>query len=371
MKIVYDATPLLMRSAGVKNYHHALLENLLRLAPAEDVEIELFPYLDGLAPNENESSNYPPSATKFRLAGILASNYLGYPYAASAVKGASLFHISQNLLRPPGGPRLTSMVHDTTPLNLPSCHTPSNIRYFERFVRDVLPRLDGIITPTETVKHELVNELSVPAEKVRSIPHGVDPDFYEVSQAQFQVAQETYGLPANYVLFIGSMEPRKNLERLAQAYDLLPGKMQAEYPLVIAGTSGWKNEKIRARLGKNKNVRMIGYVKRELLPAVYASSSAFVFPSLYEGFGMPVVEAMASGAPVICSSAGALPEVVGNGAMLVDPRDVDGWAQAMMKVLSDPHRATVMGDTGRSRARSYSWSRCAAETLEYLRGVAG
>jgi len=370
VKIVYDATPLLMRSAGVKNYHHSLIEKLLDLVGPAGVSLDLFPYLDGLAPNDNERSNYPFPTTALRLAGILGCNYAGYPYAAAAVKDASLFHMTQHLWRPPSGVRLTSMVHDPTPITLPKCHTASNIRYFERFVRDVLPRLDGIITPSETVREELMNELSVDGEKIRAIPHGVDPDFYEVSQAQFQVARETYGLPPHFVLFVGSMEPRKNLERLAQAFDMLPAKMQSEYPLVIAGTSGWKNDQIRARLGKNKNVHLIGYVRRELLPAVYASCAAFVFPSLYEGFGLPVVEAMAAGAPVICSNVSALPEVAGGGAMLVDPQDVDGWTTAMVKVLSDPHRAKVMADAGRQRSRSFSWNRTATETLEFFASVA-
>jgi len=370
VKIVYDATPLLMRSAGVKNYHHSLLEKLLDLARSAGVAVDLFPYLDDLAPNHNERSNYPFPATALRLASILACNYVGYPYASSAVRGASLFHVTQHLLRPPVGVRLTSMIHDPTPITLPKCHTASNIRYFERFVRDVLPNLDGIITPSETVRQELINELSVDERIIRAIPHGVDPDFYDVSQAQFQVARETYGLPAQFILFVGSMEPRKNLERLAQAFDLLPAKMQSEYPLVIAGTTGWKNEQIRARLAKNKNVRQIGYVRRELLPAVYASCAAFVFPSLYEGFGLPVAEAMAAGAPVICSKVSALPEVAGGGAMLVEPEDVDGWATAMMKVLSDPHRAKVMADAGRQRARSFTWTRTATETLEFFASVA-
>jgi len=370
MKVVYDAAPLLFRSAGVKNYHHALLEKLLPMTGPAGVEMELFPYLPGLTPNDNEQSNYPKLQTALRLAGILASNYVGYPYAAAAAKGASVFHMTQHLQRPPDGVRLTTMIHDPTPITLPKCHTASNVRYFERFVRDVLPRLHSIITPSEAVKLELVNELSVDESKIHAVPHGVEPDFYEVTQAQFQVARETYGLPQHFVLFVGSMEPRKNLERLAHAYDMLPGKLQAEYPLVIAGTTGWKNERIRVRLEKNKNVRLIGYVRRELLPAVYASCAAFVFPSLYEGFGLPVLEAMAAGAPVICSKVSALPEVTGGGAMLVPPEDVDGWAAGMMKVLSDPHRAKVMADAGRQRARAFTWTRTATETLDFFLAAA-
>ncbi len=370
MRVVYDATPLLMRSAGVKNYHHALLTRMLPMAASEGVEIDLFPYLDKLTPNHNERSNYPFPTTAARLAGVLASNYLAYPYAAPAAGRAALFHMTHHLMRPPKGPVLTSMVHDPTPLTMPECHTVSNVRYFERFIRTVAPRLAGIITPSLAVKQELVERYGLDEAKIRAIPHGVDPDFFDASPAQRQVLSQTYELHGKFILFLGSMEPRKNLKRLARAYDLLPEAVQREYPLIIAGAGGWKNDEIQKRLRKNKNIRTIGFVRRELLPALYASCSLFVFPSLYEGFGLPVVEAMAAGAPVVCSSVSALPEVVGQGALTVEPKDVNAIAEAMMKVLSDPNKAGVMADLGRQRARGFTWARTAEETLRFFRGVA-
>lgn len=370
MRVLYDATPLLMRSAGVKNYHHALLDSMLRLAPAERIELDLFPYLDSLAPNHNERSNYPFSATAARLGGILASNYLGFPYASRAVSRAALFHVTPHLMRPPGQVPLTSMIHDPTPLTMPECHTVSNIRYFERFAETTMPRLAGMITPSEAVKRELVKNYGVEEGRVRAIPHGVAPDFFDSSAAQRQVARKTYDLPDSFVFFLGSMEPRKNLERLAQAYDLLPAPVQKRFPLVVAGAGGWKNEGIAKRLRRNPNVRLIGYIRRELLPAVYASCSLFAFPSLYEGFGMPVAEAMAAGAPVLTSNVSALPEVVGKGALLVDPLDVGSIAEGLAKVLGDPNQAAVMADLGRSRARGFTWARTAEETLRFFRDTA-
>lgn len=370
MRVLYDATPLLMRSAGVKNYHHALLESMLRLAPGEKVELDLFPYLKVLAANHNERSNYPFLATALRLGGILASNYIALPYASPAVGRAALFHVTPHLMRPPRAAPLTSMVHDTTPVTMPECHTVSNIRYFERFAEKTLPRLAGVVTPSAAVKQELVERFGVDGARVRAIPHGVAPDFFDSSPAQVQVARATYELPENFVFFLGSLEPRKNLERLAQAHEMLPGPVQSRFPLIIAGAGGWKNDKILRRLRRNPNVRLIGYVRRELLPAVYSSCSLFAFPSLYEGFGMPVAEAMAAGAPVLTSNVSALPEVAGNGALLVDPRDAGSIAEGMAKVLGDRNEAAVMADHGRSRARGFTWARTAEETLRFFREVA-
>ena len=368
MRILYDATPLLMRSAGVKNYHHSLLTQLLPLIWPHD--IELFPYLNKLAPNHNERSNYPFYETARGLGAVLASNYLLAPTAARAVRGADLFHVTPHLWRPPEGPALTSMVHDPTPLLMPEAHTPDNVRYFERFASHVMPRLSAMIVPSYAVKRDLVEVCGADEERITVIPHGVDEEFFEATPAQKEVAHVQYGLPDRYVLFVGSMEPRKNLGGLLEAFASLPDKMQRGYPLVIVGATGWKNGDIQAAIAKNPNVRPIGYVSRELLPAVYESCSAFVFPSHYEGFGMPVLEAMAAGAPVVTSSVSALPEVIGDTGIAVDPDDTSALAEAIGNLLDDPQTAALMGSAGRQRARRFTWEKCALETKGFFESVA-
>ena len=273
-------------------------------------------------------------------------------------------------MRPPSGSLLTTMVHDPTPLTMPECHTDSNIRYFERFVEKVLPRLEAVITPSEAVKRELIESLGVPAAKITAIHHGVDPDFFEATPAQRQVLREEHDLPEDFVLFLGSMEPRKNLVRLAQAFDMLPTAVQARYPLVIAGAGGWKNDEIRTNLRRNPHIHGIGYVRRELLPALYASCSLFAFPTLYEGFGMPLLEAMAAGAPTLTANVSAMPEVAGDTAVLVDPLSVDEIAKGLLETLSDPNAAAALGDKARQRARRFTWERTAEQTLDFFAHVA-
>lgn len=364
MKVLYDATPLLMRSAGVKNYHYALLRRLIPVIWPH--EISLFPWLDELTPNENERSNYSKLRTYAGLGAMLSSNYLGLPAPHIAARGADLFHITHHLWHPPRSTRLSSMVHDPTPLTLPECHTDSNIRYFERFVERTLPKLDAVIAPSYAVKRDLVRYCAASEERVSVIPHGVDEDFFEATPAQREVARQTYDLPDRYVLFVGSVEPRKNLLRLLEAYEMLPEALRRQNPLLLVGPPGWNNDEIQKRLAKARHVRVVGFVRRELLPAVYEGCSLFAFPSLYEGFGMPVLEAMAAGAPVMTSKRSALPEVLGKTGLLVHPKKPEEMAEAMRGVLEDSHAAALMGAQARQRARQFSWERCALDTKKFF-----
>src|SRR5690606_25455934 len=160
-----------------------------------------------------------------------------------------------------------------------------------------------------------------------------------------------------------------NLTRLLEAFWSLPEKAQRNCPLVIAGATGWKNDDIGRMIAKNPNVRPIGYVSRELLPALYESCTLFAFPSHYEGFGMPILEAMAAGAPVITSNVSAMPEVVGDAGILVDPNDDSAIADAMQSILDDPQTASLMGGAARQRARRFTWENCALETKTFFENV--
>jgi glycosyltransferase involved in cell wall biosynthesis len=234
----------------------------------------------------------------------------------------------------------------------------------------VLPRLDAMIVPSYAVKNDLVQHCGADEERITVIPHGVDDEFFEATPAQREVACSQYSLPERYMLFVGSVEPRKNLAGLLEAFSSLPEKTQRDYPLVLAGATGWKNEDIGRTIARNPNVRAIGYVSRDLLPAVYESSSVFVFPSHYEGFGMPVLEAMAAGIPVITSNVSGLPEVLGDAGILVDPDDAGALAEAITSVLEDPQTANLMGSAARQRARRFPWEKCALETKRFFEVVA-
>ena len=369
MNILYDATPLLMRSAGVKNYHHALLSNLIEVLPPH--RIKLFPALKQITENDNEGSNYSRLATAIRLGGIVGSNYLQVPLPSFLTSGADLFHVTQLPRQLPRSMPLSSVVHDPTPVLLPHCHTQSNVRYFRYFVDNNLPRLRAILVPSQAVRDDIVEHLHVPAEKVSVVYHGVAEDFFDAPLSSVYLARQTYRLPERYLLFVGALEPRKNLATLIDAIQLLPPELQRRYPLVVAGTSGWKNSRVRRRLSRLKHAHSLGYVRRPLLPAVYSSASLFVFPSLYEGFGMPLLEAMAARLPIVSSNVSAIPEVVGTGGLLVDPKSPTEIAAAIEHILEDPGLASVLGETGRQRARRFTWRKTAENTKIFFEKALG
>lgn len=368
MKVLYDAAPLLMRSAGVKNYHYAVLQRLLATVPSG--QLRMFPYLSGIGVNINEQSNFSGVYSWLRLAGVLASNRFHLPFAHPQAAGVDLFHITPHVFHPPAKPVLTSMIHDATPLTHPDCHQRPTIELFQWFVEHTIPKLAAVIVPSQAVKQDLITGVGMHSTAIEVIHHGVDEDFFEASPEQLGTARRTYGLPEEFVLFVGSMEPRKNLIRLAEAHAQLPQNLQARYPLVIVGSAGWHNDEIRAVLEKSKHVRLAGYVSRALLPAVYSCASLFVFPSLYEGFGMPLLEAMAAGTPVITSSVSAMPEVVGETGVTVDPYDTDALRDAMRSMLEDVTAAALHGARGRDRARLFTWERTAALTWRFFEDAA-
>ena len=369
MNILYDGTPLLMRSAGVKNYHHALLRHLIpNIAPHR---LQLFPFLPSLTANRNERSNYPWLDTKVRLGGILACNYLALPLTQIAARKTDLFHVTPHLWRVPRRICLTAMIHDPTPLLMPECHTPGNVRYFKRFVAKIAPHLDGILVPSQAVKQDLVQNTPVSERQVVVVPHGVDDDFFEATPAAIEMARRTYDLPANYVLTVGSLEPRKNLITLIKAFHQLPENLQRQYPLVITGARGWKNKEMRRWAARSPHVHLTGYVRRRLLPAVYHAASLFVFPSLYEGFGLPLLEAMAARLPVVASNRSAIPEVVGEAGLLVDPHSVETMAAAIERLLAHPDEAATLGEAAHRQARGYSWQITAAATKAFFETVYG
>ncbi len=369
MRILYDATPLLMRSAGVKHYHHTLLRTLIpRIAPHQ---IGLFPFLDTLTANRPDLSNYPPYSTLWRLAAVLGSNYSGWRLSEAAARNSQVFHVTPHVWQLPSKKCLTSIVHDPTPLLLPQCHTASNVRYFRQFAKETLPKLHRMIVPSKAVAVDLVQRLHVPPDRISVIYHGVEEEFYDVTTAASYVAIQKYSLPNDYILFVGTLEPRKNIVRLVRAYRTLPEDLRRHHPLVIVGATGWNAAPIQRELAATPGVHVTGPVRRSLLPAIYHGASMFVLPSLYEGFGLPLVEAMAARLPIVTSSTGAAPEIVGAGAICVDPMSVSEIAAAIERVLSNQHLASTLAAAGRERARSFGWEKTADQTKAFFETALG
>lgn len=237
----------------------------------------------------------------------------------------------------------------------------------------------ALIALSASARDDMVQLLGVNPHKIAVIPAAADKRFQpaaDPAKAREQ-ADRRFGLTpqdGGYLLFVGTIEPRKNLTTLVEAYSLLKSqkRMQPMPALAIIGKDGWLSERLHKRIEEldlEKDVYFLRGVEDRDLPLFYAGARAFVFPSLYEGFGLPPLEAMASGAPVISSDAGSLREVVGDAGLLVNPQDVDAWAATIERVLLDDGLASKLRDAGIQRAGQFSWERAAKETLELYRKV--
>jgi glycosyltransferase involved in cell wall biosynthesis len=219
----------------------------------------------------------------------------------------------------------------------------------------------------------VIARCGVAAERVVTVPNGVSPAFCPAPAAEVHDFRRRKGLPGRFILFVGTLEPRKNIERLVEAYAHLRRRDPAAPPLVIAGGKGWFYETIFRRvheLGVNDAISFPGFIASDELPSWYRAATIFIYPSRFEGFGLPVLEAMACGTPVITSTESSLPEVAGDATLLVGPDDVPAMADAMARLLGEPELAAELSARGLRQAAQFSWARTARETAQvYLEAL--
>lgn len=261
---------------------------------------------------------------------------------------------------------------------------PSLRRYLERVVPRSIDRADVVLADSRHTRSDLIELLRVPPHKVEVVTPGVDSRFQPRPPAptppvpgapgpRAENLRDRYAIgDGPYVLSVGTLQPRKNYVRLIQAFvasragSLINDSPQSRMQLLIAGGRGWLYEDVVAEADKHDHVRLLGFVADEDLPALYRGAALFAFPSLYEGFGLPVLEAMACGVPVVCSNTSSLPEVAGDAALLVDPLDVDALSGAMDQALEDDELRRTMIDRGLAQAARFTWKQSARELLDVL-----
>ena len=260
-------------------------------------------------------------------------------------------------------------IHDMTLSLLPRLHPLRQHVVIRPFVPMIAERAAAIITVSQSAKADIVRLLGVPVSKVHVIYEAAAERFQPVSAAQIAATRERYGLHGRYILYVGTIEPRKNLVRLVEAY----GRLRAEglhHQLLLVGKLGWDYKPLYRRieeLGLRDDVVFLGYVPSEDLVSLYNLAEVFAFPSLYEGFGLPVIEAMACGTPVVTTRAGSLGEVARGAALMVDPQSVSELADALAAVVNDAALAAALRERGLARARELSWRETARQTLAVYR----
>lgn len=256
-------------------------------------------------------------------------------------------------------------VHDLTPLLFPYWHSWRNRVTFRRQLPATLRAADRIVAVSQATAADIARRFPTAADRITVIHNGVDPQFKPAPDATVAAVRRTYEAPRGYILFVGTLEPRKNLTRLLDAWDRVVDEMPDPPPLLVAGGRGWGAGGLRRRMQRARSVRYLGRLGRAQLTEVVQSALAFVYPSLYEGFGLPVAEAMACGVPVIASDSSSLPEVVGDAGIQVNPQHTGQLAAALRRLIADGDLRRELGELGRQRAARFSWP-AAAEALETL-----
>jgi len=285
-----------------------------------------------------------------------------------------LFHSPDFTLPPVLRARTILTIHDLSFIRVPECAEPSLRSYLLQAVPASVRRADIVLADSECTRADLIELLGADPDRVEVVYAGVGQRFQRVRDDNLlRDVRERYNLPKRFILGLGTLQPRKNFRRLVRAYAMTQGQIANEIRLVIAGAKGWMYDGIFRsveELGLRDAVRFPGYVADDDLPALYSMADLFVFPSLYEGFGMPPLEAMACGTPVVTSNASSLPEVVGDAALVVDPLDVAALADAMGHLLTDRDLRENMARRGVEQARLFTWTRAAASLLDIYRRVA-
>ncbi len=374
MIIGIDGSCLLGTRSGVGWYLTHLLEAMSHVLE----EDKLYVWLNSPSPDErarvNENRFIAVSATHYPWAALrLTWNTLGTPAVDGLVgRPADLYFYPTGSTLPQKQGKKVLFLHELTALTQPDLASPEDLQTFVPELNKQIEKADLILTCSEYNRRELVKHYpSLPENKIRVVPYGVSEEFLKpASSAQVQNMRVQYGLNKPYFLFLGRLEPRKNLLRLVHSFLLFTQRVKADHQLVLAGPRGWIGEDfIQFILAPQmaERVRWIDTVHSTDLPALYTGAEALFIPSTRESFGIPALEAMGCGTPVVCSNVGALPEVVGDAAWMVDPTKVPDWSLAMQRVATEPAFTQLLREKGRTRVSLFKMENAAKQTLASFR----
>ncbi len=371
MRIGIDARPLMGRRTGIGKF----LEGLLNAVAREDRGHEFILY----APSK---FTYDPPNSRWRASvhrGFKGTNgvlWLQLPGRSIALRDGvdvfwgPLFHLP--LLLPAQIPALVT-VHDLVHLFFPHTMEIQNYILMKLFLKPSLRRAQHVTADSKATAADLHRWLRVPKEKITVIYPGVTSDFHVRDPVEIKKRMaDVFGLSGPYLLTVATLEPRKNLVTLLRAFASLPRSLRENWPLVVVGRTGWKTSSIfaaAAPLVSEGAVRLLGYVPDVELPWLYAGATVFLFPSVYEGFGIPMAEAMASGIPVVASDIPVAREVAADAAFFVKPLDVDGWAQAIVEIIHDERRRNMLREAGRRRAGEFTFEESARRLLAVIERI--
>ncbi|MFQ5594915.1 MAG: glycosyltransferase family 4 protein [Anaerolineae bacterium] len=395
MRIGIDFTPAIQQQAGIGRYTRELVRALARLDTTNRYVL-----FQASRRAKEPAGQWPDN---FRVRSIpLTDRWLAIlwqrlrlPIPVETFTGAvDIFHSPDFVLPPVRRARTVLTVHDLSFLTTPQTSEPALRAYLSEAVPRAVARADHILADSRSTKQDLVTHLNADPERITVVYPGVDPRFRPLEEPAIAQVRARYGLDRPFVLSVGTLQPRKNYPTLIEAFARLymgearriegvsakePALRLASLPrktsdieLVIAGGQGWLYQEIFDtvdRLGIGDRVRFLGLVRDEDLPALYNAAEVLAMPSLYEGFGLPVLEALSCGTPVVTSDVSSLPEVAGDAALLVSPHDVEGISQALQRALTEPELRAVLRERGLIQAKQFTWQGAAETVLGIYRRV--
>jgi glycosyltransferase involved in cell wall biosynthesis len=378
MRIGLEGKVLTPRIGGIGRYAVHLTRALLSLASQPGADLEFVIFTAPQTDRELLQAIEAPTCERFRwIKSTLLRSSVLLPLGAR-VERIEVFHgLDQSgipLFFRAG--KCVVTIHDVIPLILPWAFPPRHRWVLATALARIRKQAEMVIVPSMAAAEDVVHFLGVERERIQVIPMGCDPCFQPVDEPMRATAlRRRYTLPERYILFVGTLEPRKNVQTLLQAFAQVIAEMpQDDLTLVIAGGKGWGGEDYRSTVDALKlqdHVRFAGFVEDDDLPALYRGALLFVYPSLYEGFGLPVLEAMACGTPVITSNRASLPEVAGDAALLVDPTQPTALATAIASILSDSSLRQALCVKGLARAQTFTWEAVAQQTVAIYHAVGG
>jgi glycosyltransferase involved in cell wall biosynthesis len=370
VRVAIDYTPAVRQSAGIGRYTRGLVEALAHL----DRENEYILFTAGRAPAHREwPSNFSVRSSRIPARWLTVGwHRMRLPLPAEALTGAcDLYHSPDFVLPPLKQARGVLTVHDLTFMRLPDCADPGLRVYLDRAVPKAVRAADHVLADSWNTRNDLIDLLQVPPEKVSVVPAGVDAIFSRVEDPEkLDQTRARYGLSQWFIISVGTLEPRKNYARLVSAYALMRRQTGLPHHLVIAGGPGWHYREVYERVqseGVGEYVHFLGFVPDADLPALYTLADLMVFPSLYEGFGIPPLEAMACGTPVVSSNNSSLPESIGGAAQTVDAEQTNGIADAMARVLGNISLRNRLIELGQLQAAQFTWETAARRLLAAYR----
>ncbi|GAB7527848.1 glycosyltransferase family 1 protein [Pseudomonas sp. 3A(2025)] len=357
---------------GIGIYSRALWQGLNALSQHHDLRIK--PYAFGKNLPAMPFGTPQVLARDFRIHAVLGG-VLKRPLSNSGdiARDVQLFHATDHHIPLIRGVPTVATIMDVIPLLHPEWIKQDLKRLKSWLFINSIHRADHIITISDYSKQDMVTHLGIEPERISVTPLGVDPVYFQrVDSVEREAVLARHGLQPGFFLSIGTLQPRKNLLRVLDAFEQLPAEIRKAHPLIVVGRDGWHNEALLPRLEALQHRgegRWLSYLPQNEVLALLQSAGALVFASLYEGFGLPAIEAFAAQCPLIASNSTSLPEVTGDAAWPVDPHNVDSIAAAMQAVLQQPEERERKVRLGLERARQFTWSACAQQTLEVYQKV--